>query len=154
MIDAIELKWFRYEDLSKEILYNLLRFRQEIFIVEQQSPYLDSDGLDQQAFHLIAFKGKELVACARLGKIEGDKSPYIKFGRLAIQKPYRGSGLGEKLLEQLFAFSEQHFPGLDQKADAQSALIDYYKKFGFKAIGDPFDDGGVMHQTIVRKGRS
>src|SRR5712671_1737077 len=49
----IALEWQRFEQLSADMLYEVLRFRQSIFVVEQRSPYADLDGLDQEAWHVL-----------------------------------------------------------------------------------------------------
>ena len=67
----IAMEWQRFEELSAAELYEMLRFRQSIFVVEQGSPYPDLDGLDQSAWHLVARVDEEMAAYLRLLPITG-----------------------------------------------------------------------------------
>ena len=59
-------EWQKFAQLSAAALYELLRFRQGIFVVEQASPYPDLDGLDQQAWHLLLRVERGLAGYTRL----------------------------------------------------------------------------------------
>ena len=61
----IEFRWYRFDEFGLQELYSMLALRQEILVVEQQSPYLDLDFADQKASHLLAKKGADFVAYAR-----------------------------------------------------------------------------------------
>jgi ElaA protein len=67
----IEMEWQRFEALTTDVLYELLRFRQNIFVVEQRSPYPDLDGLDQSAWHLALRVEGQLSGCLRLMTFPG-----------------------------------------------------------------------------------
>src|SRR5882724_11145653 len=82
----IETQWQRFEDLSAGQLYELLRFRQSIFVVEQRSPYPDLDDLDESAWHLLLQAEGALAGCVRLVP-----SP-LRIGRVAIAAPFRRRG--------------------------------------------------------------
>ena len=64
MKNSIMIKSF--EELSKSELYDILRLRQQVFVVEQSCPYLDCDDLDQQSFHVMLSSENELQAYARI----------------------------------------------------------------------------------------
>jgi ElaA protein len=138
-----------FENISKKELYRLLKFRQEIFIVEQQSPYLDADDLDQTAIHFMGYSKGELVAYARLQAPEDLGDP-VKFSRLLVAPELRGAGEGKRLVSELIQYAETNFPKASQEASAQSQLIDYYKLFDFQPIGKEYDDGGIPHRKIIR----
>jgi ElaA protein len=74
----IETKWQRFDELTADGLYELLRFRQDIFLVEQKSPYPDLDGLDQRAWHLLLRAEDVLAGCARV------IPPPLRIGRVAV----------------------------------------------------------------------
>ena len=65
-MSEIAIGWQRFDELSGEALYELLRFRQSIFVVEQCSPYPDLDGLDRDAWHLTLRVPGELAGYLRL----------------------------------------------------------------------------------------
>jgi predicted GNAT family N-acyltransferase len=64
--DQVSLQWYRFEELGPALLYELLRFRQAIFVVEQSCAYPDLDGLDQGAQHLLLRIDGALAGCVRL----------------------------------------------------------------------------------------
>ena len=78
----IATKWQRFEALTAAALYELLRFRQDIFVVEQRSPYPDLDGLDQSAWHLLWRVDAQLYGYLRLMPIPGPP-PVVRIGRVA-----------------------------------------------------------------------
>src|SRR5690242_8099413 len=86
------LEWRRFEELTAGELYELLRFRQRIFVVEQRCPYPDLDGLDQNAWHLLAHAEGVLAGCIRL-----IPRP-LRIGRVAIAARLRRRGLGRSLM--------------------------------------------------------
>ena len=74
----ITTQWQRFEELSPDALYEILRFRQSIFVVEQRSPYPDLDGLDQGAWHLLLRVEGELAGYLRLMQMP------VRIGRVAV----------------------------------------------------------------------
>src|SRR5947209_2941739 len=95
----IETQWQRFDDLSADQLYELLRFRQNIFVVEQRSPYPDLDGLDQGAWHLLLRLDGRLSGCLRLIPTSGPPLP-VRIGRVAVTSQLRREGLGRVLIEE------------------------------------------------------
>src|SRR5690348_12306275 len=90
----ITTEWQRFEALSARRLYELLRFRQNIFVVEQRCSYPDLDGLDQIAWHLLVFAEREEVAgCLRLVPASGPAGP-VRIGRVAAAAGLRRRGIG------------------------------------------------------------
>jgi ElaA protein len=135
----ITTEWQRFEALSAEQLYGLLRFRQSIFVVEQHCPYPDLDGLDQSAWHLLARAEGGLAGCLRL------IPQSLRIGRVAVTQPLRRQGLARRLIEEaLFRCSEQ-YPRLPVALSAQTHLVPFYRGFGFEPISEPYDDFGLMH---------
>jgi ElaA protein len=134
-------KWQRFDQLTVDGLYELLRFRQGIFIVEQKSPYPDLDGLDQHAWQLLLRADGVLAGCLRLIP----PPPLVRIGRVAVAAPLRGRGLGRRLMEEALLFCREHYPGSPVALTAQAHLVAFYRSFGFAPTGAPFDDFGVTH---------
>src|SRR6516164_3730086 len=86
----IVTKWQRFDQLTADKLYELLRFRQTVFVVEQRSPYPDLDGLDQDSWHLLLCVDGTLAGYARV------TSQPVRIGRVAVATELRGHGLGRK----------------------------------------------------------
>ena len=135
----IEMEWQRFDALTTDALYDLLRFRQSIFVVEQRSPFPDLDGLDQGAWHLLLRADGALAGCARL-----IPSP-LRIGRVAIVAALRRHGLGRRLMNEALRFCNEHYPGLPVALTAQAYLVAFYRGFGFEPSGEPFDDFGLTH---------
>ncbi|RPH39955.1 MAG: GNAT family N-acetyltransferase, partial [Desulfobulbaceae bacterium] len=95
------MHWAAFHELSRDELYEILQVRQEVFSVEQNCPYLDADGLDQGALHLIARRGNlpsgQLIAYLRLLP-PGSRFPEASIGRLLTVNSARGSGIGRAIM--------------------------------------------------------
>ena len=135
----IVTQWQRFEQLPVEVLYEVLRFRQGIFVVEQGSPYPDLDGLDRSAWHLLLRIDGMLAGYARL------IPPPVRIGRVAVAAERRRHGLGRRLMEGTLLFCRARYPGQPVMLTAQIHLVPFYRGFGFEPTGEPFDDFGVTH---------
>jgi len=136
---AFSMQWRRFEALTLDELYELLRFRQSIFVVEQCSPFPDLDGLDQEGWHLLLRAERALAGYLRL-----IPSP-LRIGRVAVAAPQRRQGLGRKLMEEALSHCREHYPGQLVALTAQMRLVPLYRGFGFEPVGEPFDDFGLTH---------
>lgn len=139
------LEWQRFEQFSAPALYELLRFRQQIFVVEQRSPYPDLDGLDQAAWHLLLRIDDDLAGCLRLAL-----SPALRIGRVAVACSLRGRGFGRRLMVEALAFCRDRYPEQPIALTAQFHLVNVYESFGFVMTSEPFDDFGLAHVHMRR----
>ena len=144
----ITTQWRRFDELTAAELYELLRLRQSIFVVEQGSAYPDLDGLDQSAWHLAARLESELIGYLRLTAIPGPP-PMIRIGRVAVSPSLRRGGLGRMLMEQALILCRERFPLQAIALGAQVPLVPFYESVGFAAISEPYDDFGVAHVEMV-----
>src|SRR6266436_6595451 len=142
-MSEIAIGWQRFDELSGEALYELLRFRQSIFVVEQRSPYADLDGLDQGAWHLLLRSEGELAGYLRLIPMP------IRIGRVAVALQLRRRGLGRRLMEEGLRFLGERYQAQDIILAAQLKLVPFYSSFGFAVISEPYDDFGVMHVEMA-----
>ncbi len=141
-------QWRRFDELTAAELYELLRFRQSIFVVEQGSAYPDLDGLDQSAWHLAARLGSELIGYLRLTAIAGPP-PMVRIGRVAVSPSLRRGGLGRMLMEKALILCRERFPLQAIALGAQVPLVPFYESFGFAATSEPYDDFGVAHVEMM-----
>jgi ElaA protein len=137
-------EWQRFEQLTVDALYEILRFRQGIFVVEQGSPYPDLDGLDQRAWHLLLRVDGALAGYTRL-----IPSP-VRIGRVAVAALLRRRGLGRRLMEEALLFCRERYPAQEIVLAAQLDLVPFYTSFGFTVISEPYEDFGVMHVEMAR----
>jgi ElaA protein len=140
----IATQWRRFDELTAGELYELLRFRQSIFVVEQRSPYPDLDGLDENAWHLSGRVEDELAGYLRL-LATADPAPLVRIGRVAISSPLRGRGLGRTLMEHALRLHREEYAAHGAVLSAQLHLVPFYRAFGFVATGRPYDEFGVLH---------
>lgn len=143
----------RFAELAPDALYDLLRLRCEVFIVEQACPYLDPDGKDRhpEARHLLG-RGDdgELVAYARLLPAGLSYDGATSFGRVVTSPRQRGKGLGDRLVEQALAELRNLWPAMPVRIGAQAHLTNFYGKHGFLIDSDEYDEDGIPHREMQR----
>ena len=137
-----------FPDLTNAELYDLLRLRQEVFVVEQQSIYLDLDGKDQASMHMLCREGGELVAYQRLlpPGLSYDESA---IGRIVVCRRARGSDLGRELVRRGIAHNLDLWPHCDIRINAQSYLKKFYLELGFDIASDDYDLDGIPHVEML-----
>jgi len=139
-----------FAELELLELYALLRLRQEVFIVEQECLYLDADGLDLPAVHMLCWRGDSLVAYQRCLP-PGACYPGSALGRILVSAALRGRGLGRELVRRGITHNLGRWPGHDILINAQSYLRRFYTELGFTAEGGEYDDKGVPHIRMRRR---
>ncbi len=140
-----------FSDLSTTELYELIRLRVNVFVVEQNCPYPELDGKDcmTEVHHLLGYQGNELVACARLIP-QGISYPSTSIGRVATKQSHRGGGLGHQLLIQALASVETLWPNSTIEIGAQSHLEHYYARHGFVINSKEYLEDGIPHIDMLR----
>lgn len=142
--------WKAFNDLSAEEVYTLLCVRQEVFVLEQECLYLDADGKDRKAFHLMGFRGDELVAYARILK-PGVSYAEVSIGRILSTKNARGTGAGMELMDQALTRIEKEFGRVPIRISAQSYLKEFYQKYDFQPTGKEYLEDEIPHMEMLRK---
>lgn len=141
-----------FHQLGVEQLYAILALRDQVFVLEQQSLYGDVDGLDIDSHHVCAWHPTAgLVAYARLLPPDLKYPHCAAIGRVVIAPAWRHLGLGKKLFAYALTETVSLWPRQDIMLSAQHDKCGLYAQFGFVAQGELFDDGGVLHQTMLRK---
>jgi ElaA protein len=149
----IEWQWRSFADLTTTELYEVLAQRQQVFVLEQQCLYNDFDGLDQQAHHLLGWRGagagRELAAYLRC-LAPGAKYAEMSLGRVLTTSAARGTGAGRELLARGIELAERQHPGQRIRIGAQAHLERFYGSFGFRTISAPYDEDGILHLDMLR----
>lgn len=145
-----------FNELSIDQLYDLLKLRIDIFVVEQTCYYPDLDSNKDQldrhkdTLHLLGYQGDTLVAYLRILAQGQSYDNYISIGRVAITKQARGTGLGHELMTVAFDLCQQHFPKQNIKISAQEHLINYYQHHGFEQVSQMYLEDDIPHVGMVK----
>lgn len=140
-----------FHELSVNELYDLLRLRSEVFVVEQNCVFLDLDDKDQKCFHFLLYQENELVAYTRIVPA-GISYEEVAIGRVVSSPAFRGKGLGRKVMELTLEACYQLFGSCDIRLGAQTYALGFYESLGFKSDGEIYDEDGIEHIEMVRKG--
>ena len=144
-------RWVRFEALGVDDLYDALSLRCRVFILEQ-GPYLDPDGLDRWAWHLLGRdEAGVLQAYARLVD-PGRKYVEPSLGRLLTSPERRGTGLGHALVREALARAAPTWPGQGIRISAQSHLQSFYGAYGFQRVGAEYLEDDIPHVEMIREG--
>jgi ElaA protein len=144
--------WRRFAELGVDNLYDALQLRCRVFVVEQ-GPYLDPDGVDRQAWHLLGRDGDgALVSYLRVVD-PGVKYEEPSIGRVITAPEVRGNGSGRALMAEGMAGCERHWPGRAVRISAQAHLERFYNSFGFVRVGDDYNEDTIPHVEMLRAAR-
>jgi ElaA protein len=141
--------WRRFEDLGVDGVYDMLALRAKVFVLEQ-GPYLDPDGADRRAWHLLGRDAAgELLAYLRVVD-PGVKFQEVAIGRVVVAAGLRGQGIGHELMRQGLAHCAAIWPGQPVRISAQAHLQRYYERHGFDAVSDEYPEDGIPHVQMRR----
>lgn len=139
-----------FDQLSRQELYAIMALRQEVFVLEQNCPYLDADGLDLRAHHLWGDDGAgRLAAYARLLPPGTAYEGYASFGRVVTAPFCRRQGYGKAMMPALLQWMERLYGDSPVKISAQTYLVDFYQAFGFARQGEEYLEDGIPHVGMV-----
>jgi ElaA protein len=150
----MQLTWHHttFADLTTIQLYEILRLRAEVFVVEQDCVYQDLDDKDQQALHLLGMTEDGRLAAYTRNVDKGVSYPdYASIGRVITAAFARGKGLGRPLMKESIAALFAHFGQQPIKIGAQAHLQEYYGSLGFVGVGEVYDEDGIPHRSMVYK---
>lgn len=138
----------KFDELTNSELYNLLKERTLIFVVEQNCPYLEVDGKDPLSYHLFKEDNGEIIAYLR---IVPSRVSYqeISIGRVFVKKEYRGKGIAEELLKKGLDFIQNELKETVVKIQAQDYLREFYSSFGFQTISETYLEDDIPHVDML-----
>lgn len=142
-----KLKWF--DEMTTQEVYKILQLRTEVFVVEQQCPYLEVDGKDMECYHLWGEENGEIAAYLRILPA-GVSYEEVSIGRVLVKKDFRGQQLGRVIMEKAMRIIEDELKETMIKIQAQSYLREFYGSLGFQAISDEYLDDNIPHIDMLR----
>ena len=142
-----------FKQLTTDQLYDALKLRVDIFVVEQTCyyPELDEKDRHRETIHLLGYDGDKLVAYLRLLAANVSYPSCVSIGRVATAEDYRGIGIGHPLMRKALALCEQTWPNIDIKIGAQEHLEKYYNKHDFVRVSDMYLEDDIPHIDMLRK---
>lgn len=147
--DTLQWAVRSFDGLTTPQLYELLRLRSEVFVVEQDCVFQDMDGLDDRALHVLAHDAQgRLVAYARCFD-KGITFEEASIGRVVTRGAARGSGLGHQLIDRAMALVGEHWGTQPIRIGAQARLRSFYEGHGFVDQGRPYVEDGIDHLEML-----
>ena len=137
-----------FDELTNEELYAVLKLRFEVFVIEQNCLDIDPDGKDKVSMHLMLEDDGKIIGCARIlpPKVSCDE-PSI--GRIALDKSYRGTGLGREIVQKCIDFIHNIMKIREIRISGQAYLLDFYKSFGFVVTKGPYFEDKIPHYQML-----
>lgn len=150
----LQFECLPFLDLSLQQLYELLKLRQAVFTVEQYCAYLDVDGKDYQADHLLgtAVDGR-LGAYARLLGPGVSYPEATSIGRIVTAGFVRGQGMGQTLVRLGIEQLQSSYPTFPIRISAQQYLLRFYERLGFSADSQVYLEDGIPHLEMILAAR-
>ncbi|MDR7211311.1 GNAT family N-acetyltransferase [Flavobacterium piscis] len=147
----MELKWKikLFEALTVNELYDLLKLRSEIFVVEQNCVYLDLDGKDKEALHLIGEYEGKIVAYSRLFDA-GISFENASIGRVVVDAGYRDKKWGHNLMREAIEGIKLNFGKEKITIGAQLYLKKFYESHGFVQTSEMYLEDDIPHIEMQR----
>ena len=136
----------KFDRLTPREVYEILRIRTAVFVVEQECPYQEVDGTDYDSLHVWLEEDKEIVAYLRIF-VKDEETNTVQIGRVLSKR--RGEGLGAKVLEHGLEAAKIEMGADRVFIEAQTYALDFYKKFGFGACGEEFLEDGIPHTPMM-----
>jgi ElaA protein len=141
---SISWKTKTFDELSTQELYQILRLRSEVFVVEQNCVYQDIDNKDQKALHLFGIVEGEIIAHSRLFK-PGDYFEFSSIGRVVVAEKHRDKNFGHELIDQSILEINRRFNVQNITISAQLYLKKFYESHGFVATSETYLEDDIPH---------
>lgn len=150
----LQLNWLQFSNLTPKQLYDILKLRSQVFVVEQQCVFLDMDDQDMQAEHLLMTSNEQLIGYLRIYPYKTilqsqHLTQGIRFGRLITAAHVRRYGYGKKLMTELLDYCKKQYPHHEINCSAQYRLKTFYESFGFIAQGEPYLEDDAPHIAMA-----
>ncbi len=140
----------QFKELNVGEMYDILRMRNEVFVLEQESIYQDCDEKDRRAFHMLGRENGKIVTYLRILD-KGVSYDEISIGRVLVDRQYRGTGLGREIVLKAMDFIEQHLNEKEIRISAQEYLVNFYESLGFVVTSDVYIEDSISHVEMIYK---
>lgn len=138
----------KFEELNVKELYEILRVRSEVFVVEQNCVYQDCDNKDIDAYHLFATENEKVSAYLRiLGK--GVSYAEASIGRVLTSDNYRGTGIGKVAMVKAVDFMKNVLNENKIRISAQEYAVKFYNNVGFEVVSEAYLEDDIPHVEML-----
>lgn len=144
----MEIAIKHYQELTKDEFHDLIQLRIGVFVIEQNCPYQEVDGLDKDAYHLIVTDKDKMVGTLRMLK-PGVVYPELAIGRVMSHEDYRDRKMGHLMMEKAMVFIKEELKLSTVRLSAQSHLTSFYEKYGFNSTGKEYLEDGIPHTEML-----
>ena len=141
----MNVKIQHYNQIERDVLYDLFQLRSLVFVVEQNCPYLDLDGKDREGFHAFATIDNKIIGTARILPPDISYPGSCSIGRIAIHAHHRHGKRGSQMMTAIMDFVSKEFPNTPVTISAQEYLIGFYEQFGFKKTKERYLEDAIPH---------
>lgn len=144
------MKWKlkKFEELNTKELYEILKLRSEVFVVEQNCVYQDVDSKDERSYHLFLEENNMIVAYLRIIP-RGISYEEVSIGRVIVKKTHRGSKLAREMMLNAIDFIQSTMNEGYIRISAQAYLVDFYKSVGFKEVSEIYLEDDIPHIEML-----
>jgi ElaA protein len=155
----------KFAQLTTNELYDILKLRIDVFVVEQTCYYPDLDNKDRAegTIHLFAYQEnekadkntngsepKQLAGYLRILPPGVEYETYVAIGRVIVAESVRGIGLGHQIINQAINICQQYWPDKQIKISAQQHLCAFYQQHGFNICSEMYLEDGIPHISMIR----
>lgn len=144
----MEITIKHFEELTPAELYEILKERIDIFIVEQNCIYHECDGKDYKAWHLMAREGSRLIGYLRILP-PGVSYVEVSIGRVLVTKDFRGKGVGRSIMNLAIEYISKKLREKRIRISAQARLEKFYASLGFQRVSDVYLEDGIPHIEML-----
>jgi len=137
-----------FKDLSAYELYDILRLRNEVFVVEQNCVFQDADNKDQHCYHLCGWKNDQLIAYVRLVP-PGISYDEPSIGRVVTSPSERRTGAGRLLMQKAIEECFKIFGKQNIKIGAQLYLKEFYESLRFRQVSGVYLEDNIPHVEML-----
>lgn len=139
-----------WNELTPQELYDFLKLRVDVFMWEQRADDAELDHRDEEPATRHYWISDALGCAAYLRVLWNPVAEHLDaqrvVGRVATRADRRGEGLTRRILERVL----EDFAGQSLMLHAQDPVVGLYERFGFEAFGEPYDEAGILHRSMVR----
>lgn len=146
----MEINTYNYNELTTNQLYEILKLRAEVFVVEQNCAYQDLDNKDNKALHLIGERNNKIIAYTRIFK-KGDYFTNSSIGRVLVKKEFRKKEIGKVIMQKSIETIKKDPKEEKIEISAQKYLTKFYKDLGFKKTGKEYLEDNIPHIKMILK---